>query len=123
VVAVGDHQEDRLPQVMHGAGGQQRLVMGRGRTVGHIGQIGGGQHGDNAGGRAYGGQVHAGDRAMRDAGQTEGQMQRACRGRDVVDVARLPGDMQRRGIMGKRQAQGHARTSSTRTGWPDRSAA
>ena len=30
LVAVGDNQEDRLPQVMYGAGGQQRLVMGRG---------------------------------------------------------------------------------------------
>ena len=122
-VALGNHKENLLPQVMHRARGQQRLVIGRGRTVGHVRQIVGGQHRDNPGGRPDCGQVHAGDRAMRDAGQTKGQMQRACGRRDVVDIARLPGDMQGCGIMGKRPTHTHARTSSTRTGWPDISAA
>ncbi len=62
--------------------------------------------------------VHAGDPAMGDRGQAEGQMQAVGGHRDVVDIAGAAGDMQRRGIMRQRFGDAHGVTSSTRAAMP-----
>ena len=52
-VAVGHHKKHGLADVMHGSGGEQRLVMRRWAAIGHIGQVFGTEHGDDARGSAH----------------------------------------------------------------------
>jgi len=113
VMAGGDDQEERLAQVMDRPIAKQRLVMGTGRDIIGAGQIGSRDHRHDAGGRADGAEIHRGDLPARDIRQAEGQMQRARRCRDIIDIARRAGHMQGRGIMGKRAGNAHGRTSST----------
>ena len=112
-VAGGGNGEDRLTHVMHGPGGQQRLVMGGGRHVIGEGQVGGGQHRHHAGGRAHGVEIHGGDLAMGGVRQPERQVQAVRGRRDVVDVSRGAGDVLPRAVVGQGLRDAHARTSST----------
>ena len=112
------HHKHRLADVMHRAHGQKRLVMHRRRAVGHVGKIGGGPDALHAGRCARDGQIKRGDSAMGNRRQTKGQMQGPGGKRKIVQIARLPGYMQGRGIMGKGLAECHACTSSTFTAAP-----
>ena len=67
---------------------------------------------------AYCGQVNGSYRAPGDGRQPKGQMQRAVRRGQIVDIAGLPGHMQSGGIMRQRLGHGHARTSNTSVGSP-----
>jgi hypothetical protein len=117
-VGFGHDKEDGLADVVDGAHGQQGLVMRRGAAIGHLGQVFGREDRDHAGGGANGGKVEAGDLAMRNGRQPEGQMQRVRRQGQVVDVTRLAGHMQRGRVVWQGFAHAHGETSSTETGVP-----
>ncbi len=121
-MAGGGNQKDRLAKVLDRRARQQRFVMGRGGTVTLAWQVFRFPDGDNAGCGTHGVKINRRDPSGGDAAQTKGQMQRAPRGRDVIDIARLSGDMQARGIMGQGfrrcscanlRFDAHADTSST----------
>ena len=127
-MAFGGKEEHLLADVMHRAGGKQRLVLGRGGAVGHVVEIFGRPDADDTGRVADRGKVERADAAMRDGRQAEGKMQGAGGRRDVIDIARDAGDMQRPGIVREGFAHAHARTSSglrsrMRGVWPDSSSA
>ena len=74
-------------------------------------EIIGSQHFDHAGRRPHGVEVKRRQFARRDGAEAKGQMQRAARRGDVVDIARGTGDMELRGVMGKGLCNAHAETS------------
>jgi hypothetical protein len=88
------HKEDRLPHIMHGAGGEEGLVMHGRRGVRHVGKIGSGEDSYDAGCGAHWGQVDRCNLGMGAGRQTEGEVQGTCRQGHVIDIARLTGDMQ-----------------------------
>ena len=113
-----DYQKHRLSDIMHGPAGQKRFIMSRGRNVIRKRQIFGGQYRHHTGRLAHVGQVHRGNPPRRDGGQSKGQMQRACRGGDVINIPRLTCHMQAGGVMRKGFGDAHARTSCTETSAP-----
>jgi hypothetical protein len=119
--------EDRLSHVVDAALGEKRFVPGRGRDVVLVREVTRREdHGDPGRG-AHGVEVQRRDLAVRHGGKAEGEVERVGRDRDVVDVARLTGDVETGGIvrkctrdrvLGEGVGDGHARTSSTRAGTP-----
>ncbi len=73
------------------------------------GNVGGGQHRDDAGGRAHGGEVDRIHRRVRIPGEPERDVQRAVDLRNVVDVDRLAGHVQVRRLVRMRRAGRRAR--------------
>ena len=80
-----------------------------------------GEDRDDAGGGADLRQVEGGDVAVGDGRGAEGEVQGAFGQGNVVDIARLAGDMQGRGVMREGKADAHARTSKRLVGVPARS--
>ena len=118
-MAGGHHQKHRLTDVMHQAPRQQRLIPGMGgRQVDVMRQVGVGQHPHHAGGRAHRRKVHRGNGAACDGGQAERQVQCVGRGGNIVDIAGLAGDMQRRAVMGQGGADAHGCTARMSVIWP-----
>ena len=72
------------------------------RAIRHVRQILRRQHRHDTRRGPHRRQVHPGNLAMRHARQPERQMQRIGRERQVVDIPRLPGHMQRRRVMRQR---------------------
>ena len=121
-VAVGDHQKHRLADVMHGTRGQQRLVMGGGAAIGHIGEISG--RIDRAPRRGRRARPLRSIAVMVPCATVDRPKARCsvfAGRRQIVDIARLARDMQGGGVMGQGKAGGHGATSSTLTGVPARS--
>ena len=113
-VAGGDHQEQGLAQVVHGAVAQERLVVGRGRDVDGPGQVRRRERQDHPRRRPDGGEVEARERPPRHVRQPEGEVEAARRRRDVVHVAGRARDVEEGGIVRLAQAHAHAGTSATR---------
>ena len=110
-MAIRHHRKDRLSQVMDAAHGQKRFVMGGRRDIIRKRQIFRRQNHHHAGRGAHGRQVHPGDPAPRDSGQTEGQVQRIGGQGNIIDIARLSRHMQACGVMGQGFGQAHGCTS------------
>ena len=94
----GDDGEHRLADVMHlGAdlAGEDRLVGDDGADGVRPRQVGGGEHGDDAGQGADGVEPHRRDAAVRHRRQAERAVQRAGELGQVVDVGGLARHMQR----------------------------
>ena len=112
------HEEERLAEVEDLLLRQQRLVMDRGRDVVREGQVRSGQHRDHTRRCAHRREVHRDDLAACDIAQAEGEVQAAGRRLEVVDIARLAGDMQLRAVVGQGFRHAHAETSRTRVAAP-----
>ncbi len=102
IAGFGDHGKDRLAPEPHLGFGKDRIVVALDRAdVVLAGNVGGGQHVDNAGRRAHRVQIQRGDAAVRAGRQPQIGMQRAFGQRQVVGVIRATGDVFPRGIVGR----------------------
>ena len=82
--------------------GEHRVVAEGRRDVVLPGDFGGGEHRDHAGAGADGGEVEGGEAAARAGGLADGDMERALRLAQVVDVERRALHVLRGGIVGQR---------------------
>ncbi len=85
VARARDDREQRLAVEEDLLVGEQRLVGENGRDVVLAGNVGGGQHRNDAVGRAHRGKIEPAQRAARLVGHADGDMQRALRLANVVD--------------------------------------
>ncbi len=99
----GGDGEDRLAHELDEIGREQRLVVAVGRAdVVLAGDVGGGQHADDAVGRADRGQVDLDDPGMRLGRQAELDVEQPGGVGQIVDVERLAGDVAARAVVGAR---------------------
>ena len=104
---------------MHAVGGQQGLIMGGWGDVIVKRQVRRRQNVNHTGAIAHFAEVNATQDPMGDLGQTKGQMQRARRRRNIIDIACLTGHMQAGGVMGQGAGEAaHGATSNTLTAAP-----
>jgi hypothetical protein len=104
VVRLGEHGEHRLADVLDEAVGENRIVMDDRAAIVDAGNVRRDDHGDDAGGAAYGRQVHRADPRMRVAREAQGRVQRARQFGNIVGVRGATGDVQVRRFV--------------RAGWP-----
>ena len=116
VARLGGDDEQSLAMEQDLVERQQRLVGENRRDVVLAGNVGGGQHGDDAGGGAHGGEIEALQPAVRLVGHADGEMQRPLRLADVVDIGRGAADVQPRRIVRMRLVDDRRR----RAGFVDR---
>ena len=89
----------------------KRLVGEDGRDVVLAGNVGGGQHRDDARRGAHGGKIESAQGAARLVGHADRDMQRPVRLADVVDIGRRAADVQARRIMRQRLVDDRRRSS------------
>jgi hypothetical protein len=104
IVGFGDHDEDRLADVHHQSIGKNRIVVDDRAAVVDAGDIGGGEHGDHAGGGAHLREVDRGNPGVRFRRQAERAMQGALHFRDIVGIGSLAEHVQRGRFMRARHA-------------------
>ncbi len=114
VDGVGDDHEHRLPDALHEAGREDRIVVEHRAEVVLARNVVGGDHVHHAGGGAHGREVHRHDPGMGPLREPEGRMDRAARLADVVDVGRLAGDVQVRRLVADRLADAACRARQRR---------
>ena len=81
---------------------EQRLVVEGRRDVVLAGNVGGGQHRDDARRRAHGGKIERAQPPAGLVGHADRDVQRALRLADVVDIGRRAAHVQARRIVGMR---------------------
>ena len=114
VVAVGGHGKQRLAVKLHQLGGKNRIVMQHRRVVVLAWDIGGGEYPQHSRRRGDGAKVELNNAAVRDAAQSQGDMEKIAGQGKVVGVMRLPGDVQRRAVMLRRRPHPMAPSSCER---------
>ncbi|VDC25550.1 hypothetical protein PARPLA_02020 [Rhodobacteraceae bacterium THAF1] len=105
-MAVSGDKKHSLPLIMNSAGGQQRFIMRGGGDV-DVADVIRRPRQCHAGDCAHRRKVQRSDRPARHGRQAEGEMQAVRRRRQIVYVARLPGDMECGTVMRVGLMNGH----------------
>ncbi len=105
-VAVGGDEEQGLPRVVDRPVAEERFVMGRRRAVGIAPEVRRTPCAHDARRGAHQREVQRHKPPGGDGAEPESEVQRAGGQRDVIDVARLPGDVQTGRVVGQRATHG-----------------
>ena len=104
VMRIGDHDEQRLADILDQSVGKNRIVMDDRAAVIEAGNVRSDQHGDHAGRGLHGSEIDGRERGMRLLRQAQRGMQRAVEFRDIVDIGGASQHMQRGGLVRMRAA-------------------